>query len=434
MKKFFLPLLLLAATAFADGPVQNQQIMGVNDVESSVATATGNLAIGSACASSLSFSAGAYSDLFVGAYVYDHTNSGYLPTLTTVAGLPGTCSSGQVQLSNVSSSNATGDTLWFGGLPATGVPNSAKIWDTNLGETIAAALANGDIATATSSSNQLNNLGLSASVASNALTVALKQKDGSTDPSTGTAAVTIGFRNATATTGAYAVSSVTSALSITIPSGATLGQANAPSYTYVWVYALMDSSVDLCVSGIQLFPQTAPQNSTQISSGATSGTTLYCASSHTGAKPVRIIGRLAVSETTAGTWASGPTEVAINPPVSQDGVVISTQTAGHTGIVTLEFASGLGEGNCTSSPCLLDTYTGGVSSITRSATGSYAVHFTAGVFSGNPICTCSSIAEGVIVTSCSPTGTESPTTWSFETHNAGTATDSAFTIICVAQH
>ena len=163
-----------------------------------------------------------------------------------------------------------------------------------------------------SSSNELINLGLNVSVSSNAMTIALKQENGSTNPSTGTAAVSIGFRSATGSSGAYTVAQVTSALSIVIPSGASLGQTNAVNQ-YVWVYAINNGgTVDLCVSGVNLFQDNSIQSTTAITSGATSGSVLYSNSSYSNL-PIRLIARLLVNETVAGTWASNTTDVVLAP-------------------------------------------------------------------------------------------------------------------------
>jgi hypothetical protein len=158
------------------------------------------------------------------------------------------------------------------------------------------------------------NLGLSSSVGSNALTIRLKQKDGTTDPAnTSSTKVSIGFRDATLTNGKYAAVDQTAALSITVNSSATLGQVSNKA-AYVWIYALNDAgTMDLCVNGGDPFDDTVPTSSTQVSAGATTATTLYCASSHTGAKPIRLIGRCLETETTAGTWASNCTELDLMP-------------------------------------------------------------------------------------------------------------------------
>ena len=92
------------------------------------------------------------------------------------------------------------------------------------------------------------NLGLSTSVGGNALTISLKQADGSTDPGADTAAVKLSFRSATATSGAYNQRSVTSALSLTVSSGSTLGHASGVAM-YIYVYAIDNAgTVELAVS------------------------------------------------------------------------------------------------------------------------------------------------------------------------------------------
>lgn len=156
----------------------------------------------------------------------------------------------------------------------------------------------------------LYNVSLSDSVATNALTINLIGTNGSNPSSTNP--VLIGFRSATLTTGTYSGVSQTSALSIVIPSSATLGTASAVNQ-YVWVYAVNDAgTLDLAVCANYIDDSTT-QSMTAISSSATSSSVLYSGSSHTGAKAIRLIGRLLVNETTAGTWASAATDIQIKP-------------------------------------------------------------------------------------------------------------------------
>lgn len=154
------------------------------------------------------------------------------------------------------------------------------------------------------------NLGLASSVASNALTVSLKQADGSTAPASGSGTVSIGFRSSTATSGAFNVRSATAATSVTIRSGDTLGTVNGVT-TYLWVYALDNSgTIELAISG-SVFDDGTLQSTTAISGGAlTSRSTLYSTNARSSV-PIRLIGRLTISEATAGTWASNATEVAL---------------------------------------------------------------------------------------------------------------------------
>lgn len=154
----------------------------------------------------------------------------------------------------------------------------------------------------------IGNLGLSCSVGSNILTIALKGADGN-DPSA-TNPIDISFRSATATTGTPGYATSTAATSVAVPASATLGHISSANQ-YVWVYAINNSgTVELAVSGIKVFDDNSIQSSTTISSGATSGTVLYSTTGRSNVG-IRLIGRLLVNEGTAGTWASAPTEVAV---------------------------------------------------------------------------------------------------------------------------
>lgn len=150
------------------------------------------------------------------------------------------------------------------------------------------------------------NYGLSATVSANALTVALKQPDGSTNPASGSGAVTISFRSATATSGAFNSRTVTGALSVVIPSGTTIGTQSGFA-SYIYIYAIDNSgTVELALS-LSPIPDWSVVTTTAIS-GGTSPTTMYSTTARTGV-PCRYIGRLLASEATAGTWATSPSEL-----------------------------------------------------------------------------------------------------------------------------
>lgn len=174
------------------------------------------------------------------------------------------------------------------------------------------ALVNADVSGLLSQPFDLSNLGLSVSVATNVLTVALKQADGSTDPSA-SSAVRIGFRSATATSGAYAQRTVTSALSVnTVAAGASFGLVSGQAQ-YVHVYALDNAgAVELALAGSRIFDEGSVQSTTAIGAGSTSSSVLYSTTARTNV-PVRYIGRILVNEATAGTYASAATEVTVWP-------------------------------------------------------------------------------------------------------------------------
>ncbi len=170
------------------------------------------------------------------------------------------------------------------------------------------------ISTSTSGQGFVN-LGLGTSVASSALTINLKQANGTSDPSTGTAVVKIPFRSATATNGGYNLRSVTSALSIVISSGSSLGQIVSSQPNWVYVYAIDNAgTVELAVSGSKIVDEGTVYSTTAEggAGAADSKSTLYSTTSRSNV-PIRLIGRVKSTQTTPGTWAAAPSEVSVVP-------------------------------------------------------------------------------------------------------------------------
>ena len=176
----------------------------------------------------------------------------------------------------------------------------------------------------------LGNVGLSASVAANALTVALTTADGST-PST-TNPVLIGFRNQTATVGRQEILAVTGAVSLTIPSGATLGCLSG-EYHRIWIGAInYGGTVELFVfnaygdslawSDAGILPPRSYISTTlgskfystvAMSTSSDGSGVPYSAAARTNV-PWTILGCLDITEATAGTWATAPILLQVNPP------------------------------------------------------------------------------------------------------------------------
>lgn len=169
---------------------------------------------------------------------------------------------------------------------------------------------------------QAGNIGVAASVSSNALTVSLKGANGS-DPSV-TNPVFLTFRNATATSGASDTIAVTSATSITLSSGSSLGVVGTAS---LWLVAFNDSgTVRLglvnCLSGGSVMPlaQHAIGSSTAEggAGGADSAQVIYTGTAVT-SKPYIVIARLAweTAISTPGLWAVGHDRIDIVTPNSK---------------------------------------------------------------------------------------------------------------------
>lgn len=177
-------------------------------------------------------------------------------------------------------------------------------------------------------SDAINNLGLAASVATNALTIALKQFDASTDPASGTDAVTIGMRSSTLTSGAYNQRSSTAATYLTVASGATLGSTNNQPFV-IWVYAIDNSgTIELAVSNT-LFRDDALMTTTALSGSSNSSSVAYSTTARTNV-PSRLIGKITITETTAGTWTAVPTQIQIAPFATSKVPTIQRFTTGSS--------------------------------------------------------------------------------------------------------
>jgi hypothetical protein len=171
------------------------------------------------------------------------------------------------------------------------------------------------------------NLGLTASIASNALTVSIVGANGATPSSTNP--VLIPFRSTTPATGTPSVDTVTATAAMTVGSGFTMGCSSNVACR-IWIYAIDNGGnvllgLQTCSNATQtfscsddlLFNTNANTNGTNLN-GVLASTVAGLAG-----KAVRIIGYLEATETTAGTWATAPSKIQIfGPGVKKPGDVV----------------------------------------------------------------------------------------------------------------
>ena len=88
---------------------------------------------------------------------------------------------------------------------------------------------------------------------------------------------------------------------------------------------------------------------------------------------------------------------------------------------------------CTSSPCTIARQSGAISSVSRTATGEYAINFTAGTFSQPPTCTCSNTNASGNGFYCPVRNSINTTTQVFlvSINTAAAAADSQFDVLCM---
>lgn len=158
------------------------------------------------------------------------------------------------------------------------------------------------------------NCTLTASVGSNALTIAIKGIDGN-DPSS-TNPVYVPFRNATAGTGDLTWLSLTAATSVVVSSGSTLGTTNAVP-NRVWVVGFNDAGtfrlgVINCSTSTNIYPLASDVIASSTAEGgagaADSAGVIYTGTAVT-SKPMIVLGYVESTQATAGTWATTPSKV-----------------------------------------------------------------------------------------------------------------------------
>lgn len=180
------------------------------------------------------------------------------------------------------------------------------------------------------------NLTLAFSVAGNALTIALKDRDGS-DPSAESPA-SAAIRSVTAASGDFSVANVDAAISLVVPDTATLGTANSTPFR-LWVVLFNDGGtlrlgvINCRATGNTIYPLGGWQiaSSTSIGTGSDSAQVFY---SGTGvsSKAYAVLGYATWESglATAGTWSSGPTRVQLfGPGVPLPGQVVQ-RVAGYS--------------------------------------------------------------------------------------------------------
>lgn len=189
----------------------------------------------------------------------------------------------------------------------------------------------------------LFNYSLTASVATNALTISLKDKSGN-NPSPGNP-VLLPFRSGTLTTGTYQTGTVSDALcTITIPSGTGLGLTTGVT-SILYVYGLLTgSSVELIASPSGYWNEGTVQTTVAVSGGS-SLDSLYSTTQRTNVPIVRL-GYVLINLAATNLWSNSPTEISSRPftptrqivvgtPVTSDGATSSATFATPTNPVTV---------------------------------------------------------------------------------------------------
>lgn len=186
----------------------------------------------------------------------------------------------------------------------TGAVTSVKIADD--------AITQDKLADQVYGAEEVQNMGLAASVAANALTITLTNGAGSAP--TSSSPVRIPFKNSTAATGTPVFRTVTSSITATISSGSTLGSVSGKA-NWIYVYALDNGgTVELAFSASKNWDEGTLQTTTaEGGAGAADSKSVLYANNARSAKAVRLLGRIKSTQATAGTWATAPSEISLFP-------------------------------------------------------------------------------------------------------------------------
>lgn len=230
-------------------------------------------------------------------------------------------------------------------------------------------------------SNSMMNLGIKTSVSSSALTITVTQADGITNPNS-TYPVIASMRGSTGSVGNFAKRSVTSALTLTIPSGTTIGTRSGAT-EIIHLYLIDNNgTLELAVS-VNSYTDLGMLATTTAISGGNTRNTIYSASARTSV-PIRLIGELSSTQATAGTWNTQPS-IAASLPVSYWQL---TSNGSGTGQVIAASTVTDGSGGACTSTCTTD---GTLSSSTsHTGTGNFTMSFATNLFSATPQCVCTS--------------------------------------------
>jgi hypothetical protein len=174
------------------------------------------------------------------------------------------------------------------------------------------------------------NLSIACSTASNALTCALKDRNGNDPSSASPVLLAIQFGTSTAQVAPIAI---TAPLSITAPAGATLGTVNNQT-NRLWIGLFNNAgtlalgfynSLNTTGPNIKSWDETTGAVGTAISAGSISPQTWYTQGAITAA--FRIIGYVESKQSTAGQWAATPATKLFGPGVKRPGESVQKVTS-----------------------------------------------------------------------------------------------------------
>jgi len=263
------------------------------------------------------------------------------------------------------------------------------------------------------------------SVATSALTVALKQSDASTD-ATASDPVRVSMRVTPLTSGAYNSRTVTSSLSLVVPSGATLNHFDGVD-GFIYVYVLdFSATIELAVSSARK-DESILQTTIALSAGSDADA-LYSTTLRSNV-PIRLIARLKSNQVTAGTWALNMSEISPGDDLTD---LLNIKINGIPDATNNKFRITSVRISNSGTPTIAEDFSGSgtswIASLVDNGIGDTTVNFRTNVFDGATavICPCSGSSSTIICNSIPSTASVNITTFD----SAGAANDANFIMNC----
>lgn len=227
---------------------------------------------------------------------------------------------------------------------------------------------------------------VSASVASNALTVTINPTK-------------LDFRSAALSSGVVNTRTIATALSAVVPSGATLGTANA-TLSKVMILAIDNAgTVEVAVcNGTLALDESGLISTTALSDAADSASVVYSTTARTNV-PFRVVGFVESTQATAGTWAAAPSKV--------QGIGGQVQASSSKGITTATAVTASGTAvDFTSIPSWVKRITVMFSGVSTNGTSPVQVRVgtSSGVLSSGYLGSVTSFASSTLASTLVSTG------------------------------
>lgn len=248
-----------------------------------------------------------------------------------------------------------------------------------------------DLGSSVPGMGNIDNVGITATVASSALTIAVKQSDASTNCSAASPCM-ISMRSSTITSGAFNKRSITSALSLVVSSGSTLGNYNATAPTVINTYVyLIDNAgaLELAVSSNLIDEGNLITTVAEGGAGAADSYEVVYSTTARSNVPIKLIGKIVSSQVTAGTWATAPSRISL-VPFTSTGVVTSDSATDAT-YQNYRIQSALIASGCAS---VTTQYGNWITAASSGGTGQCSVTIRTGIFSATPQCYVMAAASG----------------------------------------